>query len=1029
VYRSIRLGWRDFAQIALILTFVLLLAYADVVFLRYTLSPAHYFPGAVIEGPYGYNGRIPATPVDIDTVASSMAIFPIRKLVACYFIRLEPPLWNPYVAMGTPLAADTTFSVYGPFEFLNLLPDPYWDAAVLVRFWLAAVFTAMFLRELNLKKWSVVAGSAVYMLSGAFTWYPTHIWSNVIVFTPLLLLLIEKLVKEEQHSKFIAITSLVFAFSILGAHIESLILQLILISLYFFFRLYEIRVNVIRKLVAYGASVLLALGLSAFFTLPVLEYLSFSYLGHGANVGTQAQAPCAAITTFIPYFLTLGGEYYNWKIWQLYGEVWNRQGGYVGVCSLYLCSFALFSAWRCDKLTKQRVAFWFAISSVALMKVYGIPLVNWVGYLPVLDHIIFMRYLGGVWTLGFAIMAAFGVDQMTAYPRDRMLAVSSFLAGLGVIIFLAVLNTPFLLRVAVEKLLFQIAPQFVVAFAFLLIMALSSVRLSDDCIGVAATFIITLELLLYLPKALPGEWEITRYWITLIIGLALMPVFWAPPTHMLKTKHPRIALNKGKIVGLFAICGIAMQIAISGLAPMGLPQRYDAFLPPPYIKFLSEESSYSRIYSLDNMLPPNYAGVFGLYHIGIVSAFNVPQFRMFVVNNLDSEKQSTYFLSDLARRGCKGPDPVSQIHLNLKFYSLLGVKYIVSYVTNPNFAPQWFGGNRAIPLGSHEGSLVQTFRALSDNLSSIGVQIGTYNRINHGSVLLTLDSIPYDERYHRVSFLPAEEIVNNGINQFNFDVIEESSNKNFRMSLRFPCANSTNGVAVWTHDLSSNWLTMLNSTIQGHMFIDGKLTMGCVAFQANYSVFPLVYRDTIASIYQNPSVFQRVFVVHRFQVASSAEEAQRIIKNPDFNLREDVVLDASLPESEAKALEQTPKVDDSTAEIMHYEPDKVIIKAYAEHPGLLILTDTYYPGWKAYVDGKPTMIYQADGLVRAVYLSQGEHRVEFIYFPESFKMGLTISVISAITLIMLLMVNKFKLQEMCVRSICRRVKVNNYTLL
>ena len=54
---------------------------------------------------------------------------------------------------------------------------------------------------------------------------------------------------------------------------------------------------------------------------------------------------------------------------------------------------------------------------------------------------------------------------------------------------------------------------------------------------------------------------------------------------------------------------------------------------------------------------------------------------------------------------------------------------------------------------------------------------------------------------------------------------------------------------------------------------------------------------------------------------------------------------------------------------------------------LLVLSDTYYPGWKALVDGKPEKIYQANYAFRAVPLNAGTHKVEFVYDPVSFKLG------------------------------------------
>ena len=62
----------------------------------------------------------------------------------------------------------------------------------------------------------------------------------------------------------------------------------------------------------------------------------------------------------------------------------------------------------------------------------------------------------------------------------------------------------------------------------------------------------------------------------------------------------------------------------------------------------------------------------------------------------------------------------------------------------------------------------------------------------------------------------------------------------------------------------------------------------------------------------------------------------------------------------------------------------------------LVLNDTYFPGWKAFVDGKETKIYRADYTFRAIPLNAGTHQVEFIYDPLSFKLGAAISILGII---------------------------------
>jgi len=77
------------------------------------------------------------------------------------------------------------------------------------------------------------------------------------------------------------------------------------------------------------------------------------------------------------------------------------------------------------------------------------------------------------------------------------------------------------------------------------------------------------------------------------------------------------------------------------------------------------------------------------------------------------------------------------------------------------------------------------------------------------------------------------------------------------------------------------------------------------------------------------------------------------------------------------------------ARLVADEPARVIVDT--EGGGWLLLTDAFYPGWQAWVDGTPARIYQADYVLRAVPLGPGPHRVEFRYQPASFRTGLWVS--------------------------------------
>jgi uncharacterized membrane protein YfhO len=75
----------------------------------------------------------------------------------------------------------------------------------------------------------------------------------------------------------------------------------------------------------------------------------------------------------------------------------------------------------------------------------------------------------------------------------------------------------------------------------------------------------------------------------------------------------------------------------------------------------------------------------------------------------------------------------------------------------------------------------------------------------------------------------------------------------------------------------------------------------------------------------------------------------------------------------------------------HYAPEQVEIEVNSQAAGYLVLTDAWYPGWKAAVDGEPAPVYRADLFFRAVAIPTGNHHVVFTFRPRSVSIGAGIS--------------------------------------
>ena len=135
--------------------------------------------------------------------------------------------------------------------------------------------------------------------------------------------------------------------------------------------------------------------------------------------------------------------------------------------------------------------------------------------------------------------------------------------------------------------------------------------------------------------------------------------------------------------------------------------------------------------------------------------------------------------------------------------------------------------------------------------------------------------------------------------------------------------------------------------------------------------------------------FPRASIVYSAIVADSDDASFQMIKKAD--LRNQVVLphapDLKLPENPPPG---TP------AQVIDYRSDRIRVRADLPENGILVLSEVSYPGWRALVDGAPTTIVPANYLLRAVPLARGEHIVDFVYDPDSLRIGTQLSIATAI---------------------------------
>ena len=99
--------------------------------------------------------------------------------------------------------------------------------------------------------------------------------------------------------------------------------------------------------------------------------------------------------------------------------------------------------------------------------------------------------------------------------------------------------------------------------------------------------------------------------------------------------------------------------------------------------------------------------------------------------------------------------------------------------------------------------------------------------------------------------------------------------------------------------------------------------------------------------------------------------------------------------------------DDSaanSARVTAYEPDRVAMATQTATPGLLVVSEIYESGWRAYVDGQEVEILPTDHALRGIPIPSGEHTVEMRYDPLSLRLGLWISGIATLAMVVIFVI-------------------------
>jgi hypothetical protein len=165
-------------------------------------------------------------------------------------------------------------------------------------------------------------------------------------------------------------------------------------------------------------------------------------------------------------------------------------------------------------------------------------------------------------------------------------------------------------------------------------------------------------------------------------------------------------------------------------------------------------------------------------------------------------------------------------------------------------------------------------------------------------------------------------------------------------------------------------------------------------------------RDRDTRVYEKTDAYPRAWVVHAIHRVDGEDDAFTFLESharregatfvvDTFNPRLEAVVEGASTDETLRSIGNPSGKCSSRAgdrvTVEHYSAESATLRVDAACSGLLVLPDTYYPGWRATVNGDRRTIHPTNGAFRGVVVPKGTSLVEFHYEPRAFPIGIAIA--------------------------------------
>jgi hypothetical protein len=139
-------------------------------------------------------------------------------------------------------------------------------------------------------------------------------------------------------------------------------------------------------------------------------------------------------------------------------------------------------------------------------------------------------------------------------------------------------------------------------------------------------------------------------------------------------------------------------------------------------------------------------------------------------------------------------------------------------------------------------------------------------------------------------------------------------------------------------------------------------------------------------VFRNPAAFPRAWVAHQTKSVQDRDWLRIAIQDPAIDLRSTAVMIGEAPQLSTCGEADRVVLESRTS-------DRISIAVETGCTGMLVVSETNYPGWQATLDGKPVRLWEPYGALRGVVVPAGRHRVEMRFRPRSVYAGFALSAI------------------------------------